>query len=197
MSCNVRIINACPGPHCLDFYTNELPLKEKCSYKYLSDYTNINPGDHIINVYKTGNKHYPILKAYTKLVDPSCHTIIGSGPESDLSIFLVPDAHIPIHTDKAYMRFANLAYSSSLDFTFSDGGFIMVNNIDYKEVTQYYPATPDTYTVNVYISGTKHLLKQIPNVTLRRGRAYTIYILGSMKHRDMMGHIFCADGIQG
>jgi hypothetical protein len=196
MSCNIRVINACPGPNCLDFYTNNLPIKENCSYKYLSDYKNIEPGEHIFHVYKSGNKHYPILKAYSKLVDSSCHTIVASGHDSDLSIFLVPDAHIPMNTNKAYMRFANLAYSTSLDFTFSDGGFIMVNDIDYKEVTQYYPATPDTYTVRAYISGTNHLLLEVPNVTLRRGRAYTIYITGSMMHRDMVGHIFCSDGVR-
>ncbi|NLT94438.1 MAG: DUF4397 domain-containing protein [Clostridia bacterium] len=196
MGCNVRVINACHD-FCLDFYTNDLPLKESCSYKYLSDYTSMNPGDHIINVYKSGNKHYPILKAYTKLVDPSCHTIVATGPKSDLSIFLVPDAHIPIATDKAYIRFVNLAYSTNLDFTFTDGGFIMANNIEYKEVTQYYPATPGTYTVHAYISGTKHLVKEVPNVTLRRGRAYTIYIMGSMQYRNTMDHIFCVDGVPG
>ena len=168
MSCNIRVINACPGPNCLDFYTNNLPIKENCSYKYLSDYKNIEPGEHIFHVYKSGNKHYPILKAYSKLVDSSCHTIVASGHDSDLSIFLVPDAHIPMNTNKAYMRFANLAYSTSLDFTFSDGGFIMVNDIDYKEVTHISCNTRYLHCKSLYFE-TNHLLLEVPNVTLRRG----------------------------
>lgn len=195
MSCNVRILNACPGPRCLDIYSNDLLLKENCSYKYLSDYIHVDSGDHIFKVYKSGNKYYPILKGYTNLVDTSCHTIIASGQESDMSLFLVPDAHVPVATNKAFLRFANLADSPDLDFTFSDGGFIMVNDINYKEVTQYYPVTPGTYTVNVYISGTKQLLMQVPNFTLRRGRSYTIYILGLMSDWNLMHHIICADGI--
>lgn len=194
MGCNVRVINACPGPRCLDYYTGELPLKKNCSYKYFSDYKSVEPGDHIFKVYKTGNKYYPILKAYTNLVDSSCHTLVTSGHESDMSIFLIPDAHIPLHTDKAFMRFVNLTDAPDLDFTFSDGGFVMVNDIEYKEVTQYYPVTPGTYTVKVYISGTKQLLMEVPNFTLRRGRSYTIYIVGLMSDWNLMDYILCTDG---
>ncbi|KJS21065.1 MAG: hypothetical protein VR72_12160 [Clostridiaceae bacterium BRH_c20a] len=195
MGCNVRFLNACPGPRCLDIYTNNQLLKDNCSYKYLSDYTNVDSGDHSIKVYKSGNKHYPILNAYTKLMDTSCHTIIASGQNSDMSLFLVPDAHVPVTTAKAFLRFVNLADSPDLDFTFTDGAFIMVNDIEYKEATQYYPVTPGTYTVKVYISGTKQLLTEVPNFTLRRGRSYTLYVLGLMSDWNLMGHIVCSDGI--
>ncbi|MGI6226220.1 MAG: DUF4397 domain-containing protein [Peptococcales bacterium] len=195
MNCNIRVLNACPGPKCIDLYTNNMLLKDNCSYKYLSDYINVYSGDHVFNVYKSGNKHYPILKGYTKLVGKSCHTLVVTGQPSDMSLFVVPDAHVPVATGKAFLRFVNLVDAPDLDFTFTDGGIIMVNDIEYKEWTQYYPVTPGTYTVKVYVSGTKQLLMEVPNFTMQRGRSYTIYILGLMSDWNLMGHILCPDGV--
>ncbi|MFZ5942851.1 MAG: DUF4397 domain-containing protein [Bacillota bacterium] len=195
MSCNIRVLNACVNTECLDIHSNNQILADQCSYKYISDYIILDSGDHIFKVNKSSNKHYPILKAYTKLVDDSCHTIVASGIGDDINLFVVPDAHVSFHTDKAYIRFVNLSPDAdALDFRFTNNNFIMVNDVEYKEVTQYYPASPGTYTVRGYLAGTKIEVLEVPNFTIRRGRGYTIYIVGSVKNLYTMGYIFCPDG---
>ncbi|MFZ7103499.1 MAG: DUF4397 domain-containing protein [Peptococcaceae bacterium] len=196
MSCNVRVLNACVNTDCLDIESNNMYLAKKCSYNYLSDdYTTLNHGDHYIKVYKTDKKHYPILNAYTKFPQDSYHTIVASGIKDDINLFVVPDAHYPINSTKAYIRFVNLSPDAeALDFRFTDDGFIMVNDVRYKETTQYYPATPDTYTVRVYLAGTNIEVLEVPHFTLRRGRVYTIYILGSVHDLYSMRYKFSTDG---
>jgi len=195
MSSKLRILHACPQGEIFDFLNNDCLLCQKVAYKDCTEYYEVISGDQNFKICKPQKHYYPLVNGYTYLPDNSYHTLIASGKTGDLSLFVVPDAHVPIISNKAFIRFVNLAPDSpTLKFTFTDDAFVMVDDIEYKEVTQYYPVTPSTYTMKVRLAATDQVILTIYNVTLRSERFYTIYILGMVKEYPAPTYLICADG---
>ena len=196
MSSRIRLFHACPNHQYLDCYCNTRPICQNIGYCGCTEYCEIDYGSHSIIVSPPRNQSQHLIDAYTYLPDASCHTAIATGASDDMSLFVVPDANTPYSQGKAFLRFVNLAYDTPcLDFRFTDGAFVIANNIQYKEVTQYYPVTPSTYRMQAMICNTSQVVLTVPTITLQAGRSYTLYITGAVYQPPYCSHNITIDGI--
>jgi len=183
MSSKIRFLHACPCLDVFDVYSyDDCIICPSLLYKQYTDYYDICHGKHIFKICKPKKKFYSLLDAYTYVSEKSYQTAIVTGNKTDLSFFVVPDAYIPISYNKAFIRFANLAPDSpDLDFTFLDNSYVIFEDVEYKEVTDYYPLYADNYTIVVKNTTTKQEVLRIYNVKLQPNRFYTIYVFGFIR----------------
>lgn len=195
MSSKIRLFHACPQTQYLDCYCGSQPICQSTNYCGCTEYCEIDYGSHNVIVCQPQNQYRPLVDAYAYLPDAGYHTAIATGCADDMNLFIVPDAYTPMGSNKACVRFVNLAYDAPcLDLRFMDGAFVIANNIQYKEVTQYYPVTPSTYRMQACLCNTNHVVLTASSVTLQAGCFYTIYITGSVYQQPQCCHTLCTDG---
>ncbi|MDK2823977.1 MAG: hypothetical protein PWP71_1895 [Clostridia bacterium] len=193
MSSKIRFLHSCSQSDMFDIYLKDCMLCSNLSYMDYTDYQDIDHGKVIFKICPP-KKLYSILDVYTYVSENSYQTAVITGLNGDLSFFVVPDAYIPISDNKAFIRFVNLAPDTNLDFILYDDSKKAFRDIEYKEVTDYYPVYSDTYDIAVKISKTNKTFLTINNVTLQKNRFYTIYVFGFTRDSTSPGFLIFTDG---
>jgi len=196
MDYKIRFLHACLFLEGLDIYSyDDCVFCQNLVFGDYSDYYDVAYGKNIFKVCPPKKKFYSLLDAYTYISEHSYQTAIITGKKTELSFFVVPDAYIPISYNKAFIRFANLAPDSpDLDFTFVDDSSIIFEDVEYKEVTNYYPLYADNYNILVRNTNTKQKILTIYNVNMQKNRFYTIYIFGFTRDGSPQ-YLITADGM--
>lgn len=195
MSSRIRLLHGCPSFSNLDCFCGGTMLCQNIGFNGCSNYCDVDYGGCNISICPPKCAHQPLANAYTFIPQGSFHTAVFSGLRDNANMFVIPDGFNKISDNKAFLRFVNLAADAPcLDFRFTDGAFIIANDIRYKEVTQYYPVTPSTYQMQAMLCDTKFVVLQVPSITLSAGRSYTIYITGSARVHPYCSHILTIDG---
>lgn len=194
MSSKIRMLHGCPALPTLDAYCSQQKMCQNVGFNHVSDYLDIDYGSYNISVCTPDRSNQPLVNAYAYLADGNAHTAVLSGSRDNPNVFIVPDGFTMTKDNQAYLRFVNLAYDAPcLDFRFTDGAFVIANDIRYKEVTRYYPVTPSTYQMQATICNSSFVVLRIPQVTLQAGRSYTLYITGSARVQPYCSHILAPD----
>jgi len=128
------------------------------------------------------------------VAENSYHTAVVTGVNGNLSLFVVPDAYIPITHNKAFIRFVNLAPGKTLDFIIYDSSAITINNVSYREATDYRILNSGTYNIIARISGTPNTFITIKDAHLAENRFYTIYVFGHVRNSNLPGYMIFTDG---
>lgn len=193
MSSKIRFMQAASCP--MDAWCSNRPLWKNCPTNSCSQYYDIDYGSHSI-IICDALSGCPSYNSYAYFPENSFNTLVASG-QKNINIFVTPDGlKIPGGTNKAYIRFINLAYDEPcLDFRFSDGILAIARNIGYQEVTNYYPITASCYTMQVFRCNSNRALLNLPNITLKADCSYTFYITGSLVNRPNYDYLVCQDAI--
>jgi hypothetical protein len=194
MTSKIRFFHSCSQLGKCDFYFKDHILCPDLSYLGHSHYHQIDHGKIVIRLCPP-KKHYSILDAYTYVAENSFHTAVVTGLNGNLSLFVVPDAYIPLTQNKAFIRFVNLAPDKNLDFIVYDGSAVTINNVSYREATDYYMLKSDTYNIAARISGTNNIFLTIKDAFLAENRFYTIYVFGHVRNSNLPGYLIFPDGI--
>ena len=191
LSSKIRFMQA--ADCCLDGWCSNRPLWKHCSSNSCSQYYDIDYGSHSIIICHSDN-HCPSYNSYAYLPENSFNTLVASGSDR-INLFVTPDGlKVPCGTNKAYIRFINLAYDEPcLDFRFSDGVLAIARNIKYQETTNYYPITASTYTMQVFRCGGSKPLLYTKSVTLKPDQSYTFYITVCIVNRSCYNYLLCVD----
>ncbi|KJS80561.1 MAG: hypothetical protein JM58_18570 [Peptococcaceae bacterium BICA1-8] len=193
MSTKIRFLHSCSKFNKFDIYLKDCILCPDLSYLGHSHYYDVEHGKIMFKICPP-KKHYSILDAYTYVSENSYQTAIVTGLNGDLSLFVVPDAYIPLTFNKAFIRFVNLAPDKTLDFIVYDGAPVTFSNVGYKEATDYYTLYSDTYDIAVRISGTNNIFLTMKDVQLVENRFYTIYVFGFTRDANSPGYLIFTDG---
>lgn len=70
----------------------------------------------------------------------------------------------------------------------------MFTNVSYKEVEDYIPLRPGTYTLEVKPTGSEEIVLFVPNVKLTPDRFYTIYAIGLVENTPPLQVVIPFDG---
>lgn len=193
MSSKIRFLHACLQPNIFDIYLKDCILCPSFSYFDYTGYHDIEHGKVVLRVCPP-KKQFSILDAYTYVAENSYQTAVVTGLNGNLSLFVVPDAYIPLSFNKAFIRFVNLAPNTELDLTVYDSSQITFRNITYKEVTDYYPLYSDTYDIIARMTKTNQIFLTLKNIKLLENRFYTIYIFGFSRDSTSPGYLLFTDG---
>lgn len=174
----VRLLHASPNAPAVDVYANDVLIARNLAYRDFTPYLRLRAGNYNIKVYPTGQRTNPVIDTNIMVPPFSIFTVAAIGELPNISLLPIPEPRMPIPLGKLYIRFAHLSPDApAVDITLPDGTPLF-KNVSYKQVTDYIPVDPGTYTLQARIAGTDDVVLTVPNVNLHPNRFYTTYAVG-------------------
>lgn len=178
MSSRIRVLHASPNSPAVDVYANGNLIVKNLSYKELSQYLPVPPGDYNIKVYPSGQMTNPVINTNIFIPKNTVFTVAAIGTLPNISLLPIPEPITANTSGKACVRFVHLSPNApAVDITLADGTKVF-NNVPYKDTTHYVCVPGGTYTLKVSPTGTGNIVLTVPNVKLNPNNYYTIYAVG-------------------
>ncbi|KAB2951036.1 DUF4397 domain-containing protein [Heliorestis acidaminivorans] len=191
----MRILHASPDAPGVDIYANGVRIARNLRYQGFTQYLPAPPGRYRIRVFPTGRTINPVIDTVLTLLPESVTTEAIIGTLADIQIQPFRELRQPMRAGRLYLRFAHLSPDApSVDLTLADGTRLF-RGVDYTESTDYIELAPRTYNFQLRLAGTENVVLQVPNITLRPDRFYTIYAVGFADGRPGLQVLIPLDGI--
>lgn len=191
-----RILHSLPDMPSVDVYVNDKLITADLLFGEYTTYFPMVQDRYTICLYKAGTKEIPLITNTLEIKPKELFTLATIKKKERIVFLSIPDANIPIISDKAMLRFINLSPDTSpLDISFSDET-LLFTNVASNEGTQYIPLVPLTYTLQVKKPSTSSLLLTIPNINLDPNYFYTIYVIGLLKGKPKLQGFYLLDSFK-
>lgn len=180
-----RFFNALPYGESVDVYSNGKLVASDLKYK---DFTSFDYGINInkkIDVYKTGTKTNPIIRATIKLPAEQIFTVAITGNRGgEALLVLEEDITQQPSKESAISKIVNLSPDlPEVDVNFN--GEPSADNISYRDETLYAYVPPGQYTITAEESNTENPVTE-SKFEFKADRIYTIYILGDEPNVELL-----------
>jgi hypothetical protein len=186
----LRLLNVSEGFKAVDISLNGRMVAKKFSYKKFTPYYPLPFGHYTADIYKSGNSDKPNSTLDINLLEGHIYTLVVEGDCAD-RILLVHDIRTDRDNDIPNIRFINVSSDmSSINISSSDKVY-HYENLSYRSIPNYTEITSGKHTFQ--ISQKEKPVSTIPNVDLKPGWNYTIYIAGS----SVKSHIYGITLIDG
>lgn len=190
----VRILHASPDAPGVDVYVNNRLIARDVTYREFTQYIPIAGGLYNIKLYPTGQTANPVVDTNVNIPPRSIFTIAATGQLANLDLTLSVEPPVNRLPGETLLRFAHLSPGTvNVDALLSDGT-ILANDIEYKEVTDYRRIRPGVYEFQFRPTGTDATVLTVPNINLRAGNIYTIYIVGLSQGSPSLQVLIPLDG---
>ncbi len=191
----VRLLHASPDAPPVDVYANGDIIAKNLSFKQLTDYVAVKPGEYTIQIFPAGQKTTPVLNTKMNIPSQSSLTVAAIGKLANLQLLPIMEVYMPM-VDKrsSYVRFAHLSPDApAVDITLPDGTKLF-SNVRFKQYTDYISVAPGNYTLQVRPTGSDAVVLTVPNVKVLPGSISTIYAVGLAGGNPPLDAIISADG---
>lgn len=188
----VRVLHALPGGGDVDVFINGELLQENLSYKNMSRYLPIGPGNNSIEVFPAGQRIEPLVETEVDLPESATITLAIIGEAANAEILPILQPFADIGSGEVRIRFANLSPDSpELDLFLNDNK--VISEVGYKQVTDYNSITPDTYSVQLRPSDNNDIVVARRNLLFRGGTGYIVYAVGLLEGEPALEIIYFED----
>ena len=174
----VRALHAVVGEDVVDIYLNGSPFFYNVQFTNFTPYVYVPEGTYTVEVFPRDQKENPIATGKMEIKPGELITIEITG-DSYKTIDILPiEEEMEIPTgNKSRVRFIHLVPNGkSVDILLDKE--MVLEDVEYKEVTPYTDIDPKTYQVDVVLNENGQLIRQI-RVTINPGRVYSFYALGN------------------
>lgn len=192
MPSRVRVLHASPDAPPVDVYVNDQKVISDLAFKNFSEYLTLRPNDYNIKVYPAGKKNKPVIEQNLRIPPRSTLTVAAIGELKNIDLLVIEDER---NTSKetAKVRFIHLSPNApAVDVRLADGTTLFSDK-KYKDISNYIPVTPKTYTLKVYPAGKNQKVLEIPNLVLSN-LAYTVYAIGLLSKEPPLQSLTSIDG---
>lgn len=178
----IRFFNAYPGAGSVDVYVNGRKVASNLLYRNFTEYMKAFPGYYRVAVFRAGTTENPLTVSYINLIGYRIYTAALTGTEGNVSLEMINDNRRFLQGNMAYVRFVQLSANAPRMDVYLDDSLVL-SDLNYKEVSRYMAVVPGEHNLKLreYFSGA--VLLEDPVVTLKGGKAYTIYVVGDMNDR--------------
>jgi hypothetical protein len=174
----IRVLHASPNAPGVDVYVNNVLTARDVTYKEFTQYIPLAGGLYNIKAYRTGTNVNPVIDTNVNVPPRSIFTITVTGMLADIALTLVQEPPIQRLPNETFIRFAHLSPNApNIDITLPNGTKLF-SDVEYKEVTDYIPIRPGIYELQARLAGTDNIVLDVPNINLRSGNIYTVYVVG-------------------
>mgnify|MGYP002406872568 CR=1 FL=1 len=181
-----------PGVGAVDVFINEELLDENLTYKNVSRYLPIGPGNNRIQVFLEGNRTNPILDTEVNLPPSEAITLALIGEISDVETLPILQPFGDIGPQEVRIRFANLSPDApELDLFLNDNR--VISDVAYRQVTGYSSVSPDTYSVQLRPTNNSDIILARKNLLFRGGSGYIVYAVGLVEGDPAVEIIYFED----
>lgn len=193
-----RILHTVPDAPCMDVYFNDKLVAKNLCYKQFTAYMPIPQGTYAVSLYGAGSTNSPII-VYSINIDKGTRTTVAViGTLTTVSFLAIPDDQtIPLKLDETDIRFVHLSPNApTFDVTLSNG-YIICDNISFKERTFYKTVPADKYTIQVSVAESSVVALTVPDLILNSKTVYTVYIIGLFGDIPHLEALIIIDGFYG
>lgn len=174
----VRFLHAVPNGDVVDIYLNGSPFFYNVKFTDFTPYVYVPEGKYTIEVFLKDQKENPLIEGTIDIKPEELMTVALVG-DFEKSMDIVPikeEMQIPTG-NKSKVRFVHLVPNGRpVDIALDKQ--IVLEGIEYKEVTPYTDIDPKTYQVDILATENGRLIRQI-RVTINPNRVYSFYALGN------------------
>ncbi len=193
MSSYIRVLHASPDAPGVDIYVNENLIARDLIYKEFSPYIPIVGGLYNVKVYPTGTKTKPVIDTNVNIPPSSIFTVAATGKLADIGLTLVPEPPIKRMPNETFLRFVHLSPEApNVDITSNNTK--LFSDIEYKEIAPYIPIKPGKYELQIITVGTNNIILTVPNMNLKPGKIYTVYLVGLTTGKPPLQVLIPLDG---
>lgn len=194
----IRILHASPDAPAVDIYANNNLIAEGLSYKQMTNYLPLVPGNYQIQVFPEGNQMNAVIDTNITIPPDSAFTVAAAGELADISLMPIPEIFTPNMPmgmgNYSYVRFVHLSPNApSVDITLPDGT-VLFEDVSYTQFTDYIGVTPGTYTLQVRPAGSNQVVLTIPDLYLMPGAIYSVFAVGLVGETPPLEAIVAVDG---
>jgi hypothetical protein len=190
----LRVFHASPGAPPVDVYANGTKLASNLSFSGFTEYTPIPAGRYNVKVFPAGQTLNPVINTDVNILPGTIITAAAVGRLADIELLPIQDPVLPKPPGMANLRFGHLSPNAPpVDIALPDGTQLFTN-VGYKQVTNYVPVHPGTYSIFVRPSGTGQNVLYVPNINLSPDRFYTIYAIGLVGETPPLQVVIPLDG---
>jgi hypothetical protein len=191
----VRILHAVPDAPAVDIYADGKMIVRNLSYKQLTNYIPVAPGNYKIEIFPAGQKTTPVLSTNATVPAQAAFTLAAVGRLANIGLLPIPEVYMPSNINqKSFVRFVHLSPNApAVDITLPNGTKLF-ENVPYKTYTNYIAVTPGLYTLLVKIASTEKTVLTISNINLMPGMIYSIYAVGLVGEKPPLEALISIDG---
>lgn len=174
----VRALHAVVDGEVVDIYLNGSPFFNNVQFTNFTPYVYVPEGKYKIEVFLRDQKENPIITDNIEINAGELNTIAVIG-EYGKTVEILPikeEMEIPT-SNKSKARFIHLVPNGRPVNILLDKEMLL-EDVEYKEVTPYTDIDPKTYQVDVLLNENGQLIRQT-RVTINPGRVYSFYALGN------------------
>ncbi|WP_240666726.1 DUF4397 domain-containing protein [Longirhabdus pacifica] len=187
----VRALHAAPNAPSVDIFVNGELFAKGVSFKDMTDYVKVMPGEYTIEIYTTDGQTL-VLQQRVR-VPEGAHITLAAVENNGNGIELLPILDEPfVPPGKAKVRAIHLSPDSPAVDVAVQGGNVVFSNISYKDVTPYIEVEPGSLPLEVRVAGTNNVVLEIPAM-VRRGEALSIAVVGLSQGEPAINYIVLKD----
>ena len=140
------------------------------------------PGYYRIVVFRAGTRRNPINVSRINVIANRIYTaaFIDNGINGEWQ--MITDNTRVTNQNRAFVRFIQLSYGAPLMDIYIDNRLVL-SDLDFQEVSRYLSLAPGNRNLKLKVATTNRVLLEDPNMFLRAGNSYSVYIIGDMNSR--------------
>lgn len=178
----IRFLNANPSQTPIDIYINGRKVASYLNYRAFTEYMKVFPGYYRIVVFRAGTMRNPISVSQINVIANRIYTaaFIDTGISNEWQ--LITDNTRVLNQNRAFVRFIQLSYTAPLMDVYIDNRLVL-SDLDFQEVSRYLSLAPGKRNVKLKVATTNRTILEDPNMFLRAGNSYSVYIVGDSNSR--------------
>ncbi|TDQ42187.1 DUF4397 domain-containing protein [Aureibacillus halotolerans] len=172
-----RVLHASPDAPPVDVYVNGQPLLRQFAYEQHSQYARLPEGTYTIEVFPSGKTTNPVIRTEVSLDGGKAYTLAVGGTLDDIGLYVFEDSpRVPANESK--FRVVHLSPGAPSIDVGVVGRDLVFEDIEFGEASDYLGVSPMTVDLEIKQAGTNTVLLEVPDVTFRENRVYTLYAVG-------------------
>ncbi len=182
----VRVLHASPDAPAVDVYVDGTLVLEAVEFGAISDYLEVAPGEHEIQVYAAGAD--PSLEETTTVIDArtgfeadTMSTFAAVNVLEKIQPLVLRDAAAP--EKGAIVRVVHLSPDAPAVDIGADGSApkkALVKGLAFGDASEYLPVKAGSYDLDVRPAGKKAVALDLDALDLASGSAYTVFAIGQL-----------------
>ena len=133
-------------------------------------------------MFKAGTRRNPISVSQINVIANRIYTaaFIDTGVNNEWQ--MITDNTRILNQNRAFVRFIQLSYTAPLMDVYIDNRLVL-SDLDFQEVSRYLSLAPGRRNVKLKVATTNRTILEDPNMYLRAGNSYSVYIVGDSNSR--------------
>ena len=189
----IRLLHASPNAPSVDIYANGQLLFRDLKYGKSTRYLEVESGVVRIQVFVTGTRKNPVIVKNLWVFARTHSTVAIINKLENIALQKINEPEINHYLNRSLIRAIHLSPNAPAVDVLTEDGVKLFSNISYKQVSMYKPVAVGKHTLKVNVAGTDKTVLTIKDVELKKGKIYSVYIIGLVNSEPALSSLILED----